>query len=147
MTIAAKERKCSRGGRGTPEHLKRDRERDETAAVVSRGGGRTRDETAARARVVVAGGATRLRWLDARRDSGDGRRLAWWSRVVARRKSRREEETATTAAQQRQWQRQHERRWQWQHGARVDGVAGTSRDSPEFAERNGSCAREEEGVL
>jgi len=69
--------------------------------------------------------------------------LEWW----ARRKSRREEETVTTAAQQRQWQRQHERRWQWQHGARVDGVAGTSRESPEFAERNGSCAREEEGVL
>ena len=59
------------------------------------------------ARVVVAGGATRLRWLvEARVEarvvvaggSCGGRRLAWWS--------------------------------------------------PEFAEeRNGSCAREEEGVL
>ena len=69
-----------------PEHLQRDRERDETAAVVSRGGGRTPDETAQElawwSRVAVAGGATSLRWLDARRDGGGGRRLAWWSRVV-----------------------------------------------------------------
>ncbi|QCE05450.1 hypothetical protein DEO72_LG9g453 [Vigna unguiculata] len=135
-TIATKEGKCSRGGRGTPEHLQRDRERDEIAAVVSRGGGRTPDETAQElawwSRVVVDGRQTRRRkssrgglawwWLEARRDCGGWMRdetavvargsrggLEWW----ARRKSRREEETA----------------------------------SPEFAKRNGSCAREEEGVL
>ena len=72
------------------EHLQRDRERDETAAVVSRGGGRTPDERAQElawwSRVVVAGGATRLRWLvEARVEarvvvaggSRGGRRLAW----------------------------------------------------------------------
>ncbi|QCD79517.1 hypothetical protein DEO72_LG1g3159 [Vigna unguiculata] len=98
------------------------RRRQGARVVVLRGGGWTRDETA------VAGG------------SRGG--LEWW----ARRKSRREEETATTAAQQWQWQRQHERRWQWQHGARVVGVAGTCREWPEFAERNGGAAgaREEE---
>jgi len=45
--------------------------------VVSRGGGRTRDETATRG----SHGDLAWWWLDARRDGG-GRRLVWWSRVV-----------------------------------------------------------------
>jgi len=40
--IMAKERKCSRGGGGTPEHFQRDRERDDWSEQR----GRTRDETA-----------------------------------------------------------------------------------------------------
>ncbi|QCE02875.1 hypothetical protein DEO72_LG8g891 [Vigna unguiculata] len=123
-TIAAKERKCSRGGGGTPEHLQRDRERDDWSEQR----GRMRDETAAGGlRGGLAWWWTDARrdggrglawwWLDARQDSGGWTRdetavaggsrggLEWW----ARRKLRREEET-TTAAQQWQWQRQHERR-------------------------------------
>ncbi|QCD83217.1 hypothetical protein DEO72_LG2g3560 [Vigna unguiculata] len=61
----------------TPEHLQRDRERDdwpeqrgrtqdETAAGGSRGGGRMRDETRQGARVVVAGRETRRRRQEAR---------------------------------------------------------------------------------
>jgi len=134
----AKEQKCSRGGGGTPEHLQKDRERDDWSEQR----GRTQDETA----TGGSHGGLAWWWLDARRDSGgwmrDETAMAGGSRggleFWARWKSRREEEIATTAAQQWQWQWQHERRWQWQHGARVVGVDGTCRESPEFAERNGS---------
>jgi len=91
--------------------LQRDRERDETAAGVSRGGlawwwtDARRDGGRGLAwwsRVVVAGGETRLRWLDARRDGGGGRRLAWWSQVVgspevAERRRNSDDDSATAA--------------------------------------------------
>jgi len=140
-TIAAKERKCSHGGVGRWNTC-RETERG-TTGRSSVAGRKTRRRQGAR--VVVDGCETRRGrglawwWPDARQDGG-GRRLAWWSH----RKLRREEETTTTVVQRWQWQ--HERRWQWQHEARVVGVAGTCREWPEFAERNGgaACAREEE---
>ena len=119
------------------------RQKNESVRVVVEGRRNTCRETERGtrqrqwSRVVVDGRQTRRRkssrgglawwWLEARRDYGGWWRLAWWW-LEARRDCG-------------GWWRLA---WWWQE-ARV--VAGGSRGRRNLQRRNGSCAREEEGVL